>query len=57
MTVLRSHSKSAPPDGSGQAALEFMDEAAELQGHNVGEDRRHGPVLWDDVPRGHRKRR
>jgi hypothetical protein len=42
-------------DGSEEAALEFMDEAADLQGQNVGGDRRHGPVLWDDVPRRRRK--
>jgi hypothetical protein len=41
-------------DGSEEAALDFMDEAAELQGHNVGEDRRHGPVLWDDAARRRR---
>jgi hypothetical protein len=43
-------------DGSEEAALEFMDEAADLQGENVGDDRRHGPVPWDDVPRRRRKR-
>jgi len=43
-------------DGSEEAALDFMDEAAELQGANVGDDRRHGPVLWDDVRRGGHKR-
>jgi hypothetical protein len=43
-------------DGSEDAALDFMDEAAELQGADVGGDRRHGPVLWDDLPRTGRKR-
>jgi hypothetical protein len=42
-------------DGSEEAALDFIDDAAELQGHNVGEDRRHGPVLSDDV--SHRRPR
>jgi hypothetical protein len=42
-------------DGSEEVALDFMDEAAELQGANVGDDRRQGPVLWDDVPRRGRK--
>jgi hypothetical protein len=43
-------------DGSEETVLEFMDEAADLQGGNVGEDRRHGPVLWDAIPRRRRKR-
>jgi hypothetical protein len=43
-------------DGSEEAALEFMDDTAELQGQNVGDDRRHGPVLWDDVVRRPRRR-
>lgn len=38
-------------DGSEEIALDFMDEAADLQGGNVADDRRHGPVLWDDVRR------
>jgi hypothetical protein len=38
-------------DGSEAAALAFIEEMAELQGANVGEDRRHGPTLWDHVQR------
>src|SRR5207244_1630181 len=38
-------------DGSEEGALVFIDEAADLQGSNVGGDRRHGPVLWDEIPR------
>lgn len=38
-------------DGSEAAALVFIDEMAELQGANVGDDRRHGPTLWDHVQR------
>jgi hypothetical protein len=37
-------------DGSEGAALDFMDEAAELQAGNVIDDRRHGLTLWDHLP-------
>jgi hypothetical protein len=34
-------------DGTEDAALEFMDEMADTQSHNVAADRRHGPTPWD----------
>jgi hypothetical protein len=43
-------------DGSIDAANAFIDEAAQLQGANVKNDRRHGPTPWDESPTRRRKR-
>jgi hypothetical protein len=39
-------------DGSEAEALKIVADSADLQAHNTGEDRRHGPLLWDTVTRG-----
>jgi len=38
-------------DGSESQAVDFVEARADDDGQGTGEDRRDGPLLWDDVPR------